>query len=160
MKRTLLTAVVLVDLFGVSGVVAAADGGWRVGYAGAEITPKAGQVQMAGFGRERYNKGTLGPLWAQVLALRDGEGQTSVLITADVLDFDRVMADAIRYAIAKKHGIAGQRVLLAPSHTHWGPAIRFKATYSCGAPNVWYVRFLEETILEHVVVLHLCRHHF
>ena len=46
---------------------------WSVGYAETDITPAPGQVQMSGFGRERYARGVLAPLLTQVIVLRDGE---------------------------------------------------------------------------------------
>ena len=46
---------------------------WFVGYAEADITPAPGQVQMSGFGRERYAGGALASLLTQAVVLRDGE---------------------------------------------------------------------------------------
>lgn len=123
---------------------------WSVGYAEADITPAPGQVQMCGFGRERYAKGTLAPLLTQVVALRDRDGHTGVLITADILDFDRVIVEAIRRAITRKHDIPAANIMLAASHTHWGPAVRFRMSFSVGAPNVWYMGFMEDNILASV----------
>ena len=120
---------------------------WLVGYAEADITPAPGQVQMSGFGRERYASGALAPLLTQVVVLRDGEDNTGVLITADILDLDRVMVEAIRRAIRYKHGIPAENIMLAASHTHWGPAVRFRMSFSIGAPNVWYIDLLEDKIL-------------
>ena len=124
--------------------------GWSVGYAEADITPAPGRVQMSGFGRERYAQGALSPLLTQVVAFRDQKGRTGVLITADVSGFDRVMTQAIRHALFRAHGIPGKAVMLAASHTHWGPVVRLHATFSCGAPNVWYMGFLEDKILANV----------
>lgn len=120
---------------------------WQIGYAEADITPEPMQVQMTGYGRERYAKGTLAPLLSQVLALKDQDGHRALLITADILDFDRVMVDVIRRAITRKHSIASEYIMLAASHTHWGPAVRFHMSFSVGAPNVWYMRVLEDRIL-------------
>lgn len=125
----------------------ASDRPWLIGYAEADITPVPGQVQMAGFGSERYAKGALSPLLVQVIALRDRDSHTGLLITADVAGFERVMTEAIRRDIARKHGMAAQDIILAASHTHWGPATRFHATFAAGGPNVWYMAFLEEAIL-------------
>ncbi len=123
---------------------------WFVGYAEADITPAPGQVQMSGFGRERYAQGALAPLLTQVIVLRDGEQNTGVLITADILDFERVMVEAIRRTIKYKHDIPSENIMLAASHTHWGPAVRFRMSYSIGAPNVWYMGQLEEKIVNSV----------
>lgn len=124
--------------------------GWSVGYAEADITPAPGQVQMSGFGRERHADGALAPLLTQAVIVRDRNGGTGVLITADVLDFDRVMVEAIRRAITRRHDIPPENIMLAASHTHWGPAIRFQMSFSLGAPNVWYMGLLEDRILGNV----------
>ena len=148
MKSTALVAMMLAVLpCSAARADQAADRQWSVGYAEAQITPGAGQVQMSGFGRERYAKGSLAPLLTQILALRDREGRTGVLITADIAGFGRVMTEAIRRSTARKHGIPAENVILAASHTHWGPATRFHATFAAGAPNVWYMGFLEDKIL-------------
>ncbi|HUT44642.1 MAG TPA: hypothetical protein VMX36_00085 [Sedimentisphaerales bacterium] len=94
---------------------------WSVGYAEADITPAPGQVQMSGFGRERYARGALASLLTQVVVLRDGEDNTGVLIAADILDLDRVMVEAIRRTIRYKHGIPADDLaarILAPSTVH------------------------------------------
>jgi len=120
---------------------------WSVGYAEADITPGPGRVQMCGFGRERYAQGAVAPLLTQAVILRDQSGNTGVLITADILDFERVMVKAIRRAIEHRHGIRPKNIMLAASHTHWGPAVRFRMGFSLGAPNVWYMGLLEDKIL-------------
>ncbi|MEJ2703142.1 MAG: hypothetical protein P8Z79_11935 [Sedimentisphaerales bacterium] len=152
MMRNTLTWVVGVVLFlsllcslGLGGE--AGEQSWSVGYAEADITPGPGQVQMSGFGRERYAQGTLAPLMTQVVALRDRDGNVAILITADILDFDRVMVEAIRHAVSSKHHIPAENIMLATSHTHWGPAVRFRMGFSLGAPNVWYMGSLEDKIL-------------
>ncbi len=123
---------------------------WSVGYGEADITPGPMQVQMSGYGRERYARGTLAPLLTQAVALRDTQGQMALLITADILDFDRVMVDVLRHAIETKYGIPPENILLAASHTHWGPAVRFRMSFSVGGPNVWYMAHMEDQILASV----------
>lgn len=120
---------------------------WSIGYAEADITPAPGQVQMSGFGRERYAGGMLAPLLTQVVILRDRENNTGVLITADILDLDHVMVEAIRRAVKYEHNIPAENIMFVASHTHWGPAVRFGMGYSLGAPNVWYMGLLEQKIL-------------
>jgi hypothetical protein len=105
---------------------------------------------MSGFGRERYAKGMLSPLLTQVIVLRDEKQNTGVLIAADILDFDRTTVEAIRRAIKYKHGIPPENIMFAASHTHWGPAVRFRMGYSLGAPNVWYMGLLEDKIIKSV----------
>jgi neutral ceramidase len=120
--------------------------GWSIGFAQGEITPK-NAVHMAGYGRERYAEGTIAPLIAQAVVLKDGEGRMGVIITADVLGFERVTLHVMRERIFKKHGIGGANVMLAPSHTHWGPATHYRFNYGGGGPSFWYLKWLEEKML-------------
>jgi hypothetical protein len=151
MRNVSLLAAVVITF--VSLLCSVARGGkagerpWSVGYAEADITPAPGQVQMRGFGSERYAKGTLAPLLTQVVALRDQDNHIGVLITADITGFERVMTEAIRRTITRKHGIPAKNVVLVASHTHWGPATQFHATFAAGGPNVWYMGFMEDKIL-------------
>lgn len=96
---------------------------WSVGYAEADITPAPGQVQMSGFGRERYANGAIAPLLTQVMILRDADDHTGALITADILDLDHVMVEVLRRAIRYKHDISVENIMFVASHTHWGPAV-------------------------------------
>jgi len=144
MKRILL---VIICVTAFAGQARPGESAWTVGYAEADITPAQGQVQMSGFGRERYAGGALAPLLTQVVALRDVGGNTAVLITADILDLDHVMVEVIRRAIGHKHDIPAENIMFAASHTHWGPAVRFRMGFSIGAPNVWYMDALEKKIL-------------
>ena len=92
--------------------------GWQVGYAEADITPAPGQCFMSGFGRERYAQNALSPLLCQVLAIQDKKGRVVVLITADLLSFDRTVVEGIRHEVKQKHGIEAECVMFAASHTH------------------------------------------
>jgi len=147
---TMLVAVFVSLLCPVACGDKAGERPWSVGYAEADITPAPRQVQMSGFGRERYAQGMIAPLLTQVIVLRDEKQNTGVLITADILDFDRVIVEAIRRAIKHKYDIPPENIMLAASHTHWGPAVRFRMSYSLGAPNVWYMGLLEEKIINSV----------
>jgi hypothetical protein len=130
---SLLAKAVVMFVSLLCSVVCAGEAGkrpWSVGYAEADITPSKGYVQMSGFGRERYAQGVQVPLLTQTLVLRDQNGHTSVLITADISGFDRVMSEALRRTIAQKHSVPPENIMLNASHTHWGPAVRFHATYA------------------------------
>ncbi|MHC4165357.1 MAG: hypothetical protein ACYSWQ_00165 [Planctomycetota bacterium] len=144
MRRILFLVTAVVALV---GQARANESPWSVGYAEADTTPAQGQVQMSGFGRERYASGAMAPLLTQAVVLRDTNDNTGVLITADILDLDHVMLEVIRRAISHKHEIPAENVMLVASHTHWGPAVRFRMGFSLGAPNVWYMDKLEKKIL-------------
>ena len=125
--------------------------GWLVGYAETDITPAPGQCFMAGYGRERYAQDALSPLLCQVLAIKDHKGRVAVLITADLLTFDRTIIEGVRHDVREKHGIEPECVMFAASHTHWAPAVSMSGSFGCiGAPNIWYLGHLEETILSRI----------
>lgn len=121
---------------------------WKVGYAEADITPRPGEaVMLAGFGKQRIIEGTESPLRAQALAFEDAAGKRFVLLTADVLGFGRSTVDAVRHKLGKTHQLDPSAVCFASSHTHWGPAVNDRTGGAIGDPNVWYLGFLESTLL-------------
>jgi hypothetical protein len=143
-----LTAALVISLCGFASADGEQERTWYVGFAEADITPsQQTQVHMTGFGNERYARGVLAPLLTQVVALRDQDSNIGLLITADVLDFDRVTVEAIRRKIFRKHGITPENIMIAASHTHGGPTMRFCMSLAMGGPNVWYMARLEEKIL-------------
>jgi hypothetical protein len=150
MRNTSILIISIILLGSVSFGNEASEKSWSVGYGEADITPAPGQVQMSGFGRERYARDTLAPLLTQAIVMRDEKNNTGVLIAADILDFDRVMVEAVRRRIEHRHNIPAENIMLSASHTHWGPAVRFRMSYSLGAPNVWYMGVLEEKIINSV----------
>jgi hypothetical protein len=121
---------------------------WRIGYAESEITPAPGQAFMAGFGVERHATGALAPLMAQALSIGDRRGKTALLLTADILGFDLTTVEYVRRQIKRKYGLKESAVMFAASHTHWGPAVFYRGNFSIGAPNPWYIRRLEEALLQ------------
>lgn len=122
---------------------------WKIGFAEAEITPRAGEpVMMSGYGIERAATGTLSPLRAQALALTDANGHTALLVTADVLAFDCSTVARIRRCLRKRHSLPPSAVLLSASHTHWGPATLLPINFSAGVPNPWYILRMENTLLK------------
>ncbi|MBI5771365.1 MAG: dienelactone hydrolase family protein [Verrucomicrobia bacterium] len=128
---------------------AGSPGPWKAGFAQADITPKPGMpVMPAGFGGSRIMEGSESPLLAQALALEDADGKRAILFTADLLGFGRITIDAVRHKIAKAHGIPGENVCFSASHTHWAPAVNFRTGSAIGDPNIWYLGFLETTLLD------------
>lgn len=122
---------------------------WKAGYAEADITPKPGQpVMPAGFGESRIMEGTESPLLAQALVLEDAGSRRAILFTSDLLGFGRITIDAVRHKIQSKHGIPAENVCFTASHTHWGPAVNYRTGSRIGDVNVWYLSFLETTLLE------------
>jgi neutral ceramidase len=122
---------------------------WKAGYAEADITPKPGEpVMPAGFGKPRMMDGIESPLRAQALALEDADGKRAIMFTADVLGFGRLTVDAVRHKIQVAHQMAPEAICFTASHTHWGPAVNYRTGPNIGSVNMWYLSYLETTLLE------------
>jgi hypothetical protein len=108
-----------------AGTARAAEAeGWSAGVASADITPP-GPVWMAGYAaRKAPSEGVTLPLKAKALALRDADGHTAVLVTADLIGFDRALTAAVTDRLKEKHGLPREAVALLASHTHTGPALK------------------------------------
>jgi dienelactone hydrolase len=122
---------------------------WKAGFAQADITPRPGlPVMAAGFAEPRIMEGVESPLLAQALALEDASGKRAILFAADLLGFGRITIDAVRHKVEKAHGIPAENVCFTASHTHWGPAVNDRTGPAIGAVNIWYLEFLETTLLD------------
>lgn len=86
-----------------------------------DITPPVG-TRLEGYGaREGVSQGVHDPLFAQILLLKSGETQVA-LLSLDLLGVGLGFTHRVRDAIEKAIGVPSDGILLAPSHTHSGPA--------------------------------------
>jgi neutral ceramidase len=53
----------------------------------------------------------------------------------------------VRRSLSHEHGLEPSQVMLAASHTHWGPPTLYRMNSSAGAVDPWYLRFLEDTLI-------------
>src|SRR5690242_8583827 len=79
---------------------------------------------MAGFGaRYEVAQGTHDPLRVRALALKVGEAETPLLLLAfDLLGLSQALVSGIKARISGEYGVTPERILLAATHTHAGPA--------------------------------------
>lgn len=109
-----MTPRLILGFSAVAAVLSAAE--FRAGVAKANLDPPIG-IPMAGYGSDRFSKGTHDPLEARVLALSDGD-RTLALVTLDLcFPFDPPVMEQIR---AAARGFVDEVVFHA-SHTHSGP---------------------------------------
>jgi neutral ceramidase len=134
---------------------AVGNSGWSAGVASVDITP-AGPVWMAGYAaRKSPSEGITLPLHAKALALRDGDGHTALIVTADLIGFDRALSAAVTDRIKGKHGLPREAVVFFASHTHTGPALKNVARNlresgldaDRAKPNEEYRRVLEDKLV-------------
>jgi hypothetical protein len=97
---------------------------WKAGAASVEITPEE-PMWLAGWAARREPaSSTTMPLFAKALAIEDLAGERFVIVTADLIAFPRMLADAVAVELSARWGLPRQRLLFNASHTHNGPEIR------------------------------------
>jgi hypothetical protein len=94
---------------------------WKAGVAKVAITPTE-SIWMAGYGaRTKPSEGVQTDLYLKALALDDGSGRPSVLVTSDLVGLRRQVADRIAERCEKEYGLTRERLVINSSHTHSGP---------------------------------------
>lgn len=94
---------------------------WQAGVAKADITPTE-SVPLAGYGgKTRMSKNIVHPIWLKALAIRDENGETSVLVTADLVGLSDKMIAVIAKNAMLKYKIKRDRLILNTSHNHSCP---------------------------------------
>jgi hypothetical protein len=96
---------------------------WKAGVSRIDITPKE-TIWLHGWGsRTKPMQGVSHPIYARVLTLRDGEGNTGVLVSADILGFSFSTTAVIARRAKAKYGLERAQLILNASHNHSGPAM-------------------------------------
>jgi len=97
---------------------------FQAGAASTRITPDE-PLWLAGYAaRTAPAKGTISELSASALALEDTEGHRFVIVSADLIAITPVIAEPVAAAVLAKHGLPRSQLLLAATHTHYGPEFR------------------------------------
>ena len=97
---------------------------YRAGTATECITP-SDPLWLAGYlVRKAPSRGTVSDLYASALALEDADGGRMVIASIDLIAITRTIADPVYDAVFKATGLPRERILLAATHTHYGPEFR------------------------------------
>ena len=89
------------------------------GMAIIDITPPV-DYRMSGYFRERLSTGTLNPLHAKAIVLRQGD-ERAALVFCDIIGLSLDVSSRARKQAAQKTGIPPENILIAATHTHTGP---------------------------------------
>ena len=150
--KILLTFGATLSLLG-PGQAQAQDGGSRstaAGWAEVEITPPLGIALGGRGGAETPADKVLDPLYAQVLFLKDANGNGFVLASFDLIGLTRDLSDRIRARLVQELGVRWNLVVLNTSHTHSGPYMLRSLMAGIGpAPpvEVEYFKSLEDKLV-------------
>ncbi len=91
----------------------------RAGVAVADITPPVG-YRMSGYFSERLSTGTLNPLHAKAIVLRQGD-MSAAMVFCDIIGLSLDVSSRARRQAEAKTGIPAANILLAATHSHTGP---------------------------------------
>jgi hypothetical protein len=99
--------------------------GWKAATACQPFTPDE-PMWLAGYAaRTEPAKGKISDLRAKALALEDADGQRFLILTVDLIAVQHgPTAAGVLEHLQRHHGLEPERVLMAASHTHYGPEIR------------------------------------
>ncbi len=97
---------------------------YRVGFGRIDVTPLE-VVPLAGFGNtsHRLNKAVRDPLYASCIAITDGEENTLLLISLDLMYIREEDVQQIRNRIQERLGIPGTQVMICCTFTHAAPDV-------------------------------------
>lgn len=102
-------------------VLAQGQSEWKAGAAKVDITPTE-PIWLAGYAaRNKPSEEVLQHIYLKALALRNGTGKTSVIVTSDLVGLSLSMVETIRQRSQQKYGLTRGRLILNYSHNHSAP---------------------------------------
>jgi hypothetical protein len=109
--------------------------GWKAGTAATTFTPDE-PLWLAGYAaRTAPAKGKISDLHAKALALEDAAGERFLLLTIDLIAVQLgPTAASVGEHLERRHKLPRDRVMMAASHTHYGPEIRADKALFFGIP--------------------------
>ncbi len=123
-------------------LLGASGDGWKAGVAREDITPLE-PLWLAGYAsRDRESDGAIHPIWVKALAIEDADGNRALIVTSDILGFNKPLADRIFERLNASTGLDRPRIILNSSHTHSGPVIdgSLMCIYPVEAPHIEKIR--------------------
>lgn len=129
---------------------------WQAGVSSVKITPE-GPTWMAGYAsRDKPSDGVEHDLFAKSLVVRDGTGQTLVMVTLDLISVPGPLRKHVEEKLKQSHGLEPANLVMNCSHTHCGPEIRTTGTALSDleperrAKAIAYVETLQTRILSSI----------
>jgi hypothetical protein len=108
---------------------------YKAGAASTCITPD-GPLWLAGYAaRTAPALGKISDLYASAVAFEDEAGHRFVIASLDIIAITPIIAESVAAAALARHGLARSQLLLAPTHTHYGPEYRPDKTLFFNIPS-------------------------
>src|SRR5438067_974941 len=97
---------------------------YQAGTASQIITPRE-PLWLAGYAaRTEPAKGKISDLYASALAIKDAQGSQLIIASVDLIAIPKIIADPVYRAVQEQIGLGPERLILAATHTHYGPEFR------------------------------------
>ena len=148
-----VAALLLLWLGGFFQDPARAEAGWKAGVAKVKITPTE-PIWLAGYGsRDRPTGKVLQDIYTKALALEDASGAVSVLVSTDLLGFNRTMSEEVFERVRQRFALTRDRLVINASHTHSAPVAGevLHSAYSMNQEHEAVVRRYTKDLLEKTV---------
>ena len=130
--RLLLNSILLLAVI---SPLRADDDVWKAGVAKVAVTPSE-PMWMAGYAsRNKPFEGKVHDLFAKALALESSDGKRIVFVTSDLISVPGPLRAALEKAVARKHKLPPESLMMNCSHTHCGPEIRTSRWSLDGLPK-------------------------
>src|SRR4051794_27553334 len=126
---------------------------YKAGTATEKITPPTG-FWMAGFAaRTQPSRGTVSDLFTSALALEDNAGGRLIIVSVDLIAITQAIAEPVYAAVKRELGLPRERLILAASHTHFGPEFRDDKALFFNVPPDYAAKFadLRKNIIDAIV---------
>ncbi len=130
-----------------------AESSWKAGVAKVKITPTE-PIWLAGYGsRDRPTGKVLQDIFTKALALQDESGTVSVLVSTDLLGFNRAMSEEVFDRVRRRFDLTRDRLVINASHTHSSPVAGevLHSAYSMSQENEAVVGRYTEDLLDKTV---------
>jgi hypothetical protein len=119
---------------------------YRAGAASARITPEE-PLWLAGYAsRTAPARGKLSDLYVTALAIEDAASERFILVSVDLIAITPIISEPVFTAAQARHGLSRRQILLAASHTHYGPEFRPDKQVFFNIPEEYAVKLPEVAV--------------
>jgi hypothetical protein len=120
-RRWFVNGLLIAALMLVAAGSARSQSGWKAAAAKVDITPQE-PIWLAGYAnRNKPSDEIIQHIYVKALALQDGTGATSVIVTSDLVGLSLSMVETIAQRAKQKYGLTRDHLLLNYSHNHSAP---------------------------------------
>ncbi|MFC2076003.1 neutral/alkaline non-lysosomal ceramidase N-terminal domain-containing protein, partial [candidate division KSB1 bacterium] len=118
-----LLAVMILVLAGSPGEIYSSPANLKGGTASIDITPPVGGWLSGYAVRDKPSEGIADRLFAKAVCLSDGTTEIAIVST-DLVGVTTSVVASVRRLVENKIGIPGANIMIAATHTHFGPVVK------------------------------------